>query len=145
MRFYVGFINIIISLCIIVLTIYFLDFSILFENLIAAICFVVGGLFFYSGIWNLNEYYKNRRVKFNGLKVSAKILNINRTLLSVKNSPEFIIEVSYVHPVTAKKYVIYVDAYDKNFKQNQNNIEHIVQILVDPKDPNSAQLIEKMI
>lgn len=145
MRFYVGAINIFISLLIVGLTILFFNFSVLFENLLAALCFVVSALFFYSGIWNLNEFYKNRRVKENGIEVRAKIININRTILSMKNSPEFIIEVSYLHPFTKEVHRIYVDAYDKNFDQHQDTIEHSVQILVDPKDPKSAQLIESFV
>ena len=142
MRFYVGIINILISITVLGIAIVFLDYSILFEKLFGVLCFVISAMFLYSAIWNLNVFYKNKRVKLNGIQVKAKILNINRTILSVKNSPEFIIEVSYVHPSTQEKYQIFVDAYDKNFDQRQDQIDHSVQILVDPKDPTSAQLVE---
>lgn len=142
MRFFVGFLSILVSILIVVFAVIFLNFSILFENLIAVICFIVSALVFYYGIWNLNKFYKNKRFRYGGIQVKAKILNIHRTILSMKNAPEFILEVSYTHPLSRENHVIHVDSYDKNFDQNKGNRTHSVNILVDPKDPKSAQLIE---
>ena len=138
MRFYIGIICIITGALMMIASSIFLDFTILFEKLVAVLFFALSTIMLLFGLNNLYNYLDYKRVVKHGFKVKAKIIHIKSTVLKLKDSPKFILEVIYEHPFNHKSYKTFVDYYGE-VKQNLNVSENeIIDVLIDPKNPNIA-------
>lgn len=136
MRFYIGILSIITSLIILTVPIFLLDYSYLFEKLVATLLIVVTIFLLISGINNLSTFYKFRKIKNSGYRTKAKIIKVQRTLLAIKSAPNYILEVIYEHPKNHKNYQTYLDYYNdsqmgKDFLENQ-----YIDIIIDPENPD---------
>ncbi|WP_322970122.1 hypothetical protein [Faecalibacter sp. LW9] len=138
MRFYAGISILILSLLLLLFTIFFFDFTILFEKLIAASFFIFAAVLFLYAIKVLSIYYDYKRVMKSGIKAKAKIIHVSRALEEFRDAPDYILEVIYEHPLTHSKYKTIVDAMDWNKLKNSPKVNENIEVIIDPHDPTIA-------
>lgn len=136
MRFYIGILSIIASLTILMVSFFLLDFSYLFEKMVATLLFILAGFLIISGINNLTIFYKQRRVILSGYKTRARIVKVQRTLLAIKSAPNYILEVIYEHPKNHKYYQTFLDYYESFAEGNNPSENQYIDIVIDPANPD---------
>ena len=143
MRFYVGVSSLLLSICILIFTILFFNYSDLFEKLFSFLLISFAVVLLLFSIRNLTTFFGYKRLIVKGLKVKARVVDVKRTIFSIKNSPNYILEVLYIHPKDHEYYKTYVDCFDvKKWNKNKVYKEDFVEIRVDPNDPSIALLQE---
>lgn len=140
MRFYIGVFSIICSIAIVIASILFFDFSDLFEKLSAFIFFAIAAGLFLVGTHNISIYLEYKRILKKGFKTKARIVHIKSTILAIKDTPKFILEVIYEHPFSHKHYQTFVDYYGE-MKNNLSIRENdYIDVVIDPENPTIALL-----
>lgn len=138
MRFLIGLFSLIFGIGLIVFSILFFDFSNLIEKLCATFAFFLSTILILVGVNCFSTFYDYKRVLNKGLKTKAKIVDINRTLIAVKHTPKYILEVLYEHPKNHQLYKTFVDFYGIENKALDFKTNEYIDILIDPENPDIA-------
>lgn len=142
MRFYAGISMLILSILLLICSIFFFDYNVLFEKLLAASLYIIVAFLFMYSIKILSIYYDYKRIMSNGLKVKAKIINVTRALVDIKDAPNYILEVIYEHPLNHSIHQTFVDALEWNKLKKSPKVNESIDVIIDPQDPNIALLMK---
>lgn len=140
MRYYTGLISVLISITLIIGSIYIFDFTILFDKLIAGFIFIVAAILMVFGINSLKMFKQYKRVLRKGVKTKARVINIKRSILGIKNAPKYVLEIIYEHPLTHDLYQTFVDYTDQSKFDFKPQEDELIDIYIDPNNPNVALL-----
>lgn len=141
MRYYIGLISVVASIALIIATIYIFDFSVLFEKLIAGFTFIVATFLMVFGINSITMFKQYKRILRKGVKTKARVIQIKRSIIGIKNAPRYILEVIYEHPLTHDLYQTFVDYSDEKKFDYKPNEDEIIDIVIDPNNPNLALFV----
>ena len=141
MRYYIGLISVVASIALIIATIYIFDFSVLFEKLIAGFTFIVATFLMVFGINSITMFKQYKRILRKGVKTKARVIQIKRSIIGIKNAPKYILEVIYEHPSTHDLYQTFVDYSDEKKFDYKPNEDEIIDIVIDPNNPNLALFV----
>lgn len=141
MRYYIGLCSVLASLALITATIYIFNFSVLFEKLLAGFIFIVATVLMIFGIHSITMFKQYKRVLRRGVKTKARVIQIKRSIIGIKNAPQYMLEVIYEHPLTHDLYQTFVDYTDEKKFDYKPDEDEIIDIVIDPNNPNLALLV----
>ena len=136
MRLYEGVLRIIYSLLIVLILILFFDFSLVLDWFLAGFLMVISILLFVPGLKIILYYIVCRRIEKHKIIAKAKIVDVKRSILDLRNHSAYILEVLYFNPITKKDCLAYANYNGDNHKMNMLKENVAIDIYIDPKNSN---------
>ncbi len=135
-----GILGLLYSLSIIIFSVLFFDAKIEYDRYMLIILIAVALIIAIPAIRILLNFLNFKRISKKGLKINAKVVKVRRSLVGFKHSPQYILEVSYIHPKNNNRYQTRVKYYDMIDMSTLFHENDIVSIYIDPKNPAIALL-----
>ena len=136
MRLYEGILRIVYSLLIVLILVLFFDFSVVLDWFLAFFLLTVSILLFLPGLKIVLYYFICRRIEKHKIKAKAKIVDVKRSILDLRNHSAYILEVLYYNPITKKDCLAYANYSGDNYEVNMLKENQAIDIYIDPKNSN---------